>query len=130
MTELGLLIAVPEAIGSIAGNNGCRKVTTDSLCSMRDPQRLITRTVHSGAPSGREVVLCEIHGGKHSWADKDLPTAEIIWNFFSSRLTGPRNQMADESAPGTAYIYTEQLIISHKTISESSSENQALPTKA
>lgn len=84
----GCYIAVPEAIGMIAGNNGCRKVTTDSLCSMRDPQRLITRTVHSGAPSGREVVLYEIHGGKHSWADKDLPTAEIIWNFFSSRLTG------------------------------------------
>lgn len=85
----GCYIPVPNAIGSLVENNGCTKVQSDSLFSLRDPSRLITRTVHSGAPSGREVVLYEIHGGKHSWAAQDLPTAEIIWDFFSRQLLPP-----------------------------------------
>lgn len=82
----GCYISVPQAVRSLAENNGCTKVAVDSLASLRDPQRLITRTVHTGSPSGREVVLYEIYGGKHSWADRDLPTAEIIWDFFTPLL--------------------------------------------
>lgn len=82
----GCYIPVPDAINSIATNNGCTVTETDSLTSLHDPDKPITRTVHSGSPSGFDVVLYEIHGGKHSWASQDLPTSEIIWDFFSKWL--------------------------------------------
>ena len=61
-------------------------MTVDSVASLRDPARVITRTVYGNAPSGCDVIVYEIDGGKHSWADKDLPTSKILWEFFSRYL--------------------------------------------
>lgn len=79
----GAYIPVPLAVSSIAYNNRCTKLTTDTLVSKRDTERLITRYSYTGAPSGMDVVVYEIDGGAHSWADKDLDTGEIIWQFLS-----------------------------------------------
>lgn len=82
----GCYIAVPDAVQSIVDNNLCTTATFDTLTSLSDPSRTIIHTVYSGSPSGCDVELYEINGGKHSWAAKDLPTAEIIWDFFSKRM--------------------------------------------
>ena len=79
----GAYIPVPLAVASIAYNNRCTKLTTDTIASKADPNRMITRYVYSGAPSGMDVVVYEIDGGTHSWANKDLDTGEIIWQFFA-----------------------------------------------
>lgn len=78
----GSYIAVPDAVKMIADNNGCAKVESDTLVSLSDSTRNIIHTSFSGSPSGADVELYEIDGGKHSWAAKDLPTSEIIWRFF------------------------------------------------
>lgn len=82
----GCYIAVPDAVQSIVDNNLCTTATFETLKSSADPKRNIIHTVYSGSPSACDVELYEINGGKHSWAAKDLPTAEIIWKFFSKRL--------------------------------------------
>ncbi len=79
----GAYIPVPLAVASIAYNNRCTKLTTDTIALMVDPYRMLTRYVYSGAPSGMDVVVYEIDGGAHSWANKDLDTGEIIWQFFA-----------------------------------------------
>lgn len=79
----GAYIPVPLAVASIAYNNRCTKLTTDTIASKADSNRMITRYVYSGAPSGMDVVVYEIDGGAHSWANKDLDTGEIIWQFFA-----------------------------------------------
>lgn len=82
----GSYIAVPKAIESLVRNNGCTTVLTDTIKSLSDSTRNIIHTTFTGAPSGCDIELYEIDGGKHSWAAKDLPTSEIIWNFFSRSI--------------------------------------------
>lgn len=82
----GAYIPVPLAVEAVAVNNRCKTMTVDSIASLRDPARVITRTVYGDAPSGCDVIVYEIDGGKHSWADKDLPTSKILWEFFSRYL--------------------------------------------
>lgn len=79
----GAYIPVPLAVASIAYNNRCTKLTVDTIPSKADPERPVTRYVYSGAPSGMDVVVYEIEGGKHSWGNKDVDTAKIIWDFFA-----------------------------------------------
>lgn len=79
----GPYIPVPLAVASIAYNNRCTKLTVNTIASKANPDRMITRYVYSGAPSGMDVVMYEIDGGAHSWADEDLDTGEIIWQFFA-----------------------------------------------
>lgn len=79
----GAYIPVPLAVASIAYNNRCTKLTTDTIASKTNPGRKITRYLYSGAPSAMDVVAYEIDGGTHSWADKDLDTGEIICRFFA-----------------------------------------------
>lgn len=78
----GAYIPVPLAVAAIAANNRCTVVATDTVPSLPESGKTVVRTVYSGAPSGADVVLYRIEGGKHSWAKKDIETSEIIWNFF------------------------------------------------
>lgn len=79
----GEYLPVPEAVERIVKCNGCTEEATGSMPNMSDPERRVNRTVWSGAPTGYDVVLYEIEGGKHSWGAKDLPTEEIVWEFLS-----------------------------------------------
>lgn len=78
----GAYIPVPLAVAAIAANNRCTVSQTDTVPSLPESGRTVLRTVYSGSPSGADVVLYRIEGGKHSWAAKDIETSEIIWNFF------------------------------------------------
>lgn len=79
----GAYIPVPLAVASIAANNRCTVMKTSSTPSKADPKRSIDITSYSGAPSGKDVILYKVEGGKHSWHDKDVDTGEIIISFFS-----------------------------------------------
>lgn len=79
----GAYIPVPMAVASIAYNNRCTKLITDTIASKTDPDRTITRYSYSNAPSGMDVVVYEIDGGAHSWPNGDLDIGEVIWRFFA-----------------------------------------------
>ncbi len=82
----GEYVAVPVAVGLWVAENRC----THEIREHRDP---ITDTGHriiihryTGSPEGKDVVLYEIVGGGHSWAARDIDTAQEIWNFFKHYL--------------------------------------------
>jgi len=76
-------IPVPLAVAAVAANNRCTTMETDTFPVKSDASRLVKRTTYGGAPSGCDVIVYEIDGGKHSWADQDVDTSKILWNFFS-----------------------------------------------
>lgn len=82
----GAYIPVPLAVAAIAANNRCTVAASDTVPSLPESGRTVVRTVYGGSPSGADVVLYRIEGGKHSWAKKDIETSEIIWNFFKQYL--------------------------------------------
>ena len=79
----GKYIAVPRAVGYWAAVNRCTHEQVEKL-PLRRNQVVAHRYV--GGTDGTEVWLYEVVGGKHSWAEKDLDTAQHIWNFFSKYL--------------------------------------------
>ena len=79
----GPYIPVPLAVAAIAANNRCTTMSASSMPSKADPDRSIDITTYGGSQSGKDVVLYEVEGGKHSWHDKDVDTGEIIISFFS-----------------------------------------------
>lgn len=82
----GAYIPVPLAVAAIAANNRCTTSVTDTVPSLPESGKTVVRTVYGDSPSGADVVLYRIEGGKHSWAKKDIETSEIIWDFFESYL--------------------------------------------
>lgn len=82
----GPYIPVPLAVSAIASNNRCTVLAVDTVPSVPGSQRLVTRSVYSGSPSGADVVLYRIDGGAHRWGTDDLPTSDIICRFFSRYL--------------------------------------------
>lgn len=82
----GAYIPVPLAVAAVAANNRCATVQVDKYPSMSDSTRMVTRTIYADAPSGMDVVVYEIEGGKHSWHAKDVNTSQLIWDFFSAYL--------------------------------------------
>lgn len=79
----GAYIPVPLAVAAVAANNRCTTMTTDTFPAKRDASRLVKRTTYGGAPSGCDVIIYEIEGGKHSWAEEDVDTSKILWDFFA-----------------------------------------------
>lgn len=79
----GSYSSVPVAVGVMAGANRCRYVETEEFPTLRDPERKVIKSVYKGSPMGFDVVLYKIEGGPHSWGDKDVPTAELVWEYLS-----------------------------------------------
>lgn len=82
----GAYIPVPLAVAAVAANNRCATMQVDKYPTLSDSTRMVTRTVYADAPSGMDVVVYEIDGGKHSWGAKDVKTSQLIWDFFSKYL--------------------------------------------
>ena len=82
----GAYIPVSLAVAAIAANNRCTTSVTDTVPSLPESGKTVVRTVYGDSPSGADVVLYRIEGGKHSWAKKDIETSEIILDFFESYL--------------------------------------------
>lgn len=84
----GPYIPVPLAVDAIAANNRCTRMVTDTVPALPTAKHpLILRHTYSGSPSGNDVILYEIKGGKHSWASADMPTAKVIVDFFRRFIT-------------------------------------------
>lgn len=82
----GPYIPVPLAVSTMATANRCCSIRTESLPTLSDPARIVTRTVYYDAPSGYDVEVYRVHGAPHSWHVKDIPTHDIIWRFFKQYL--------------------------------------------
>ena len=82
----GPYIPVSLAVATVAANNRCTTIEIDTFPVKCDDSRMVNRTLYSSAPSDCDVVIYEIEGGKHSWADQDVDTSKILWNFFSRYL--------------------------------------------
>ena len=79
----GAYLAVPDAVNYWVECNGCtREVTEELPLKSAESNKVIAHRYVDGK-GGCEVWLYEIIGGKHTWATKDLDTAEEIWKFFS-----------------------------------------------
>lgn len=76
----GAYLPVEIAVGYWTAANRCTCERTDTLALRRHP---VVAHRFVGGTGGNEVWLYEIVGGGHSWAEKDLDTAEEIWRFFS-----------------------------------------------
>ncbi len=83
----GPYIPVPLAVATVAANNRCTTMTIDTFPTKCDASRLVKRTTYSCAPSDCDVIIYEIEGGKHSWADDDVDTSRILWVFFQAILS-------------------------------------------
>lgn len=82
----GAYIPVPLAVQAIAANNRCTSLITDTIPSKRPDLHPVIRYRYSDSPSGADVELYKVTGGKHSWHAADLDTGDILWNFFSRYL--------------------------------------------
>ncbi len=76
-----------NAVATVAANNRCTTMTIDTFPTKCDASRLVKRTTYSCAPSDCDVIIYEIEGGKHSWADDDVDTSRILWVFFQAILS-------------------------------------------
>lgn len=82
----GAYIPVPLAVATVAANNRCTTMAIDTFPAKCDENRTVKRTSYSGSPSDCDVIVYEIEGGKHSWAEGDVDTSKILWDFFSRYL--------------------------------------------
>ena len=82
----GAYIPVPLAVATVAAHNRCTTMAIDTIPNKRDASQMVKRTSYSGSPSNCDVVLYEIEGGKHSWAEEEVNTSKILWDFFSRYL--------------------------------------------
>ena len=85
----GSYLPVPLAVSSISVNNRCTTMSTDTIPLLRNVERKAIRTTYTDSPSGKDVIVYRVQGAKHSWHSKDLPTSQIIWDFFSHYLLQP-----------------------------------------
>lgn len=82
----GAYIPVPLAVEAIAANNRCTTLAIDTIPSKRAEQHPVVRYRYADAPSGADVELYKVTGGKHSWHASDLDTGDILLNFFKRYL--------------------------------------------
>lgn len=82
----GAYIPVPLAVSTMATANRCCSMRTETRPTLADSTRVITRTIYSDAPTGYDVEVLRVQGGKHSWHAKDVGTHDVVWEFFSRYL--------------------------------------------
>ncbi len=80
----GAYLPVPMAVAAIACNNRCTALSSEPLADCVKSDKKITRHSYTGAPGNADVTLVEIEGGKHSWANGDIDTGELICRFFNN----------------------------------------------
>ena len=80
----GAYIAVPDAVNYWVERNGCKRETVDTLPLKSAGLNRVVTHKYIDAKGGKDVWLYEIIGGRHTWGNKDIDTAEEIWKFFSN----------------------------------------------
>lgn len=80
----GAYIAVPDAVNYWVERNGCKRETVDTLPLKSAGSNRVVTHKYIDSKGGKDVWLYEIIGGRHTWGNKDIDTAEEIWKFFSN----------------------------------------------
>ena len=79
----GAYIAVPDAVEYWVRRNRCANTESITLPLKSSDAHTVIAHKHTAGRRGTEVWLYEVVGGGHTWATKDIDTAEEIWLFFS-----------------------------------------------
>lgn len=79
----GRYIAVPLAVYAVAVNNGSTFEKTDTLSLYRPDSHVVVEHRYCG---GTDTRLYEVIGGKHSRATGDIPTADLMLEFFEEHF--------------------------------------------
>ncbi|MCM1347953.1 MAG: esterase [Firmicutes bacterium] len=82
----GAYIPVPMAVEAIATSNRCTTFEADTVESKRPESHPVVRYAWRNSPSGADVELYKVEGGKHSWHGSDLDTGDILLRFFNRYL--------------------------------------------
>lgn len=82
----GAYIPVSLAVSTMATANRCCSMRTETFPTLTDSTRTVTRTIYYDSPSGFDVEVWRVEGGKHSWHAKDVGTHDVVWNFFKRYL--------------------------------------------
>ena len=87
----GAYMAVPAAISHLVVANGCISMTTTELDQKEGGNKVLLHHFSDGKPAFKggpsaDVLLYEVIGGNHNWADKDMDTYEHILKFFKRYL--------------------------------------------
>lgn len=80
----GAYISVPDAIDFWVKRNGCDQKNSTKLPLKNAEAKQVISHKYTSTNGGNDVWLYEIIGGRHTWGNKDLDTAEEIWKFFSN----------------------------------------------
>lgn len=80
----GKYISVPAAVGRMISTNCCTYEVVDTLPVIRNT---VVRHQYLGGTEGKDVVLYEVIGGKHSKGEKDMPLGDTLWEFFKKYMT-------------------------------------------
>lgn len=84
----GTYLPVPIAVGNMVSACRCEYEEISEL-PLKDPEKPSNKVIlhrFLGSPSGCEVRLYEVCGGKHSWHLDDMDTIGEIWRFFELYL--------------------------------------------
>ena len=87
----GAYLAVPASISHLVTANGCVGETITRLPLRKGHNQVILHHFQNGKPATKggpaaDVLLYEVIGGDHTWADSDMDTCEAMWDFFSKYL--------------------------------------------
>jgi polyhydroxybutyrate depolymerase len=87
----GAYLAVPASISCVVAANGCVGETITRLPLRKGHNQVILHHFQNGKPAYKggpsaDVLLYEVIGGDHTWADEDMDTCEAMWDFFSTYL--------------------------------------------
>ena len=79
----GAYMPVPLAVGYWVAKNRCMKEETERVEGLnKENGHYVIKHRFTGSPSGCDVWLYEVVGGKHTTHTEDIHTGDEIWNFF------------------------------------------------
>lgn len=79
----GAYMPVPLAMGYWVAKNRCTKEETERVEGLnKENGHYVIKHLFTGSPSGCDVWLYEVVGGKHSTHTEDIKTGDELWNFF------------------------------------------------
>lgn len=77
-------LPVPMAVNAMATYNRCEQEVRDTISYQETSKhRPIVRHRYLGGDAGTEVWLYEVIGAPHCTFTDDMPTGEVLWEFFS-----------------------------------------------
>jgi len=82
----GKYISVPAAVGRMISTNCCTREICDTLPLKTQGRNVVVKHHYTGGTEGKDVILYEILGGRHSNGNSDIDLPFELWSFFKKYL--------------------------------------------